>query len=93
MAAALSGEARENTTEQEADGTCADKFMHHTHMGYPSCISHVSLETVDRIRRIEYIDLAMLLPPKHISSWEPAPKRFRIDDGGALLVKSTPKGK
>ena len=67
--------------------------MHHTNMGYPSCISHVSLETVDRIRRVEYIDLAILLPPKSISTGEPAPKRFRIDEEGALSVTSAPKGK
>ena len=95
VAAGLSGGAPENTTDQieETDGTCADDFMHHTHMGYPSCISHVSLETVNRIRWTEYIDLAMLLPPQSFSSGEPAPKRFKTDVKGALSGTTAPKGK
>eukprot|EP00117_Sycon_ciliatum_P018880 scpid14210/ scgid17295/ len=75
-------------SETGANGMFPD-VMHHT----PACIAHVAPEAIDKIKRIEYVDIACLLPPKPGPAAEPTPKRFRVDDDGALAVCAAPKRK
>ena len=50
-------------------------------------------EAIDKIKRIQYVNIACLLPPKPGPATEPTPKRFRVDDDGALAVCAAPKRK
>ena len=48
----------------------------------PSCVAHVSADSIRKIMNIEYVELATLLPSRSVGM-EPPAKRFRVDENSA----------
>ena len=51
-----------------------------------SSLAHIPQDIVQKIKRVEYIGLALLLPAKPGQAHEPPAKRFRLDEEGAFTI-------
>ena len=63
----------------------------------PSCVAHVSADSIRKIMNIEYVELATLWPSCSVGM-EPSAKRFRVDENAAdasvlISTVSTPRHK